>query len=195
MIVFGVFGLAQRHQATGGIAAAPEAVVSWSVERPDETPVDINQPYSVPDHYPRSISIPSIGAEGFIQQVGVLDTGEVAVPSNIHYGGWYNGSALPGSDGVSLIAGHVNGRYTPAIFKQLETLTAGDRFIVELGDRSELEFEIVSIEAYSVDDIDDVFMSHDSSIAQQLNLITCAGSFDADTQQYSERVLVKSMRV
>jgi LPXTG-site transpeptidase (sortase) family protein len=194
LIGFGGYALWQKYRTTHSDKALPEAgqTVTHSTDRPDETPPDPDADYSVPANQPRKISLPGIGAEGFIQKVGLDQNKAVAVPSNIHLAGWYSPGARPGDSGVALIAGHVQGVYAPGIFKNLSKLKAGDKYDIEFGDYTTRKFEVVSVTEYDVKDAAVHMLEKRSGIDKQLNLITCSGRYDAKANQYSKRVLVVS---
>src|SRR5687767_5965468 len=98
LALFGGYGLWQKYHVTHSAAPLPAAsqTVTQSTDNPDETPPDPKADYTVPVDQPRRISLPSIGAEGFIQKVGLDQHDAVAAPSNIHLAGWYNRGARPG---------------------------------------------------------------------------------------------------
>jgi sortase (surface protein transpeptidase) len=136
-----------------------------------------------------------LGVNGFVQQVGTTSEQAVAVPSNIHIAGWYNQAALPGEPGLSIIDGHVSGRYSDGIFKELRSANAGSRFEIEYGDRTTKTFEIIDVIQLPEAESAAALFNKRPEIESQLNLITCGGEFDSSTQQYEERVLVISKLV
>ncbi len=195
LLSYGVYGLLIGYTRTKN--PNPELPntnqdITFDTAEPDETTVDIESEYEVPLDQPRRIIIPSLGVNGFIQRVGQTEQNKVAVPTNIHFGGWYAASVIPGQPGLSLIDGHVSGRYQPGIFKNIHKLKDGDKFSIEYGDRSQKQFEVVSKNSYSLSEINSFFLKREPSINSQLNLITCGGRFDGATQSYDERVLVVS---
>jgi LPXTG-site transpeptidase (sortase) family protein len=187
----GVHGLWQFKRETSD-APAP---VAFSTSNPSEDIISQNSEYTVSPDRPRRITLPTIGVEGFVQQVGVDKNGSVDVPTNINLAGWFTNSSKPGDAGVSLIDGHVSGKFHPGIFKNLESLKVGDRYEVEFGDLSRRQFEVVSVQSYSVNDVTKHMLEHSPEIKKQLNLITCSGRFDNKTQQYGSRTLVVSKSI
>lgn len=168
--------------------------IQADVERPDETAPQCDS-YEVPAHQPRRIIMPTINEQGCIQKVGINNEGAIAVPSNIHVAGWYTGLAKPGDNGLSLIDGHLRGMQQQGIFENLYKLKGGDRFRIEFGDRSIKTFEVVSNDSYSVDKVGAKMFEHYAGIASQLNLITCYGTWQQDTNEFDERLLVVSRLV
>ena len=195
LISAGLIGYAQRAQEISDTGQPiPEGIVTEDVEYPDETPIE-NDSYEVDNHLPRQIIIPQIGVSGYIQRVGLTSEKQVAVPTNTHLSGWYVESVLPGEPGVSLIDGHVSGRYEDGIFKQIKNLSKGDIFEIEFGDRSRKSFEVISVENHNIEDIDSRFLRPIEGIDRQLNLITCGGAFDEASRTYRERVLVQAKAI
>lgn len=170
--------------------------ITYSTNTPEETKVD-KQTYTWTglDTYPKYIDLPTIGAEGFIQKVGVDQNKQVAVPSNIHFAGWFADSVIPGQKGLSIIDGHVTGRYNDAIFKDLINIKVDDTFQIEFGDGSTKTFKVIDLQTVAVDAAASVLFSQKSKVTNQLNLITCTGDFDEENQLYNKRLIVLSTLV
>lgn len=185
-----------RWENTTGVDVPPdsELVVSEDVVNPSEKQVDINV-YSVPDDEPRLITIPKISSLGIVQKVGLTSESAIAVPSNVYFAGWYVGSVIPGDEGLSIIDGHVSGRYTDGIFKNLASLATGDIIEVEFGDRSIRAFEVVETRILPENESAKYLFNRNNDIEQQLNLITCGGDFDSNSQQFSDRVIIVTKRI
>lgn len=167
--------------------------VTYSTTTPDETVLgEICTNYQVADQQPRRIVIESIGVDACIEKVGVDQENRVAVPTNIHLAGWYAGSVLPGEEGLSLIDGHVLGRYNDAVFKNLDQLKDQDRIKIEFGDRSWREFEVYFNETFDLETTQREYLKQTAGVEAQLTLITCGGTFDSYRQQYDQRVVVRS---
>ena len=195
VFAFGLYGLWQFRPETTHKAPDPNIVATSSDIDPNEEDISPEAEYNVPAGHPRRIILPSIGAEGFVQQVGVDDKGNIAVPTNINLAGWFVDNPKPGDKGVSLIDGHVQGWHHPGIFKDLKNLEAGDTFEVEYGDYSKRRFEVVGVKSYSVSDVAEHMLAQAEGIENQLNLITCGGRFDPQADRYEDRVLVVSKRI
>lgn len=195
LIAYGSYGLWQKYHTTH--AAHPiisTHVLDSSTATPDETPPPCDN-YSVSASQPRRIILPSINASGCIEKVGLDKNGAIGVPNNVYLAAWYTRTVLPGDLGLSLIDGHVQGHYAPGIFQHLANLKAGDTFQIEFGDHSTRLFAVVSIHAYSPTDVASKMLQPDPTIKQQLNLITCGGTFDTTSKEYTQRILVISKLV
>lgn len=193
LLTLGALGLYSWYRATHEPAPAiSSSVVTHSTETPSETPpTKACENYQVAADHPRKIDIPSIGASGCIEKVGIDQHGAIAVPTNIYLAGWYVNSALPGEKGLSIIDGHISGRYSEtAIFQHLAKLKAGDTFTVTRGDGEKLNYKVLETTTVPVEQAMDVLMAQEEDVESQLNLITCGGKYDKETKLYDKRVIV-----
>lgn len=193
LIALGGLALMQRWRTTHNPEVSiPKEVITHTSERPDETPPPCDDSHQVAANEPRKIEIPSIGVSGCIHKVGIDQNKAVTAPTNIHLAGWYVNSALPGKNGLSLIDGHVQGRYSEGIFKHLVNVKPGERIRVQLGDLSWREFDAVDIKNYPLNEAANKMQQPLEEVGSQLTLITCGGDFDKQSQSYSERVIVRA---
>lgn len=178
---------------TPHIAAEQTAVViTYSTDTPDEKKPDSTYEWRGGAYDPKKITIPSIGVDGYMQNVGVDQRREVAVPNNIHLGGWFVDSVLPGEKGLSIIDGHLNGPQEDGIFINLEKVQSGDMYSIEFGDGSKKDFRVKEVKIVSLSDAASVLFSQDPAIKSQLTLITCGGTYDRTAKMYDKRVIVYS---
>lgn len=183
--------LVYRQQQVGDGNSAPVAeVVSYSVDVPDETiPQEPDWKGGPTD--PKRITIASAGITSLLQNVGVDQNQQIAVPNNIWFGGWFVDSARPGDAGLSIIDGHVNGTSSKnAIFSDLEKASIGDRVEVEFGDGEKRSFEITTSQQVAVEDAASILFSQDPTISNQLNLITCIGIYNEAARTFDQRLIV-----
>jgi len=194
LIVYGGHQLWQRwHYTHNPHPTIAKTIVTHSTSTPDETPnKDTCDDFSVPAWQPRKVIIPSIGVNSCIERVGIDQNHAVAVPTSIYLAGWFTGSALPGQPGVSLIDGHVLGRYNDAIFKDLKNLRAGDTITIQLGDKSLKQFTVQTTSTYPVAQVPVEMLKQLPGVQNQLTLITCGGTFDPHTITYDHRVIVRA---
>ena len=171
------------------VSIQPYEVVTYSTDKPDEKePED----FEVPDDIPKSINMRSINTKGYIQQVGIDQDDNIAVPSNVRMAGWYINSSKPGEVGLSIITGHRDGVMKKGIFRYLGDLKEGDRFEVEYGDGSLRYFKVIDVKEVSLDEAFDLMYEKRESIESQLNLITCSGTYNKEDQSYDQRTIVIS---
>lgn len=164
---------------------------SASNTSPESPPPSIDSHMVAPNE-PRVIRIPSIAAEARVLGLALTDSGDLAAPVNVFDAGWYTSSAHPGDPGGAIVIdGHVSGPTQPGIFYNLKNLNPGDTISIERGDGQVFNFTVVDKRNFAASEVDmpSVLTSIDQS-KLGLNLITCTGSFDSSTEQYSERVVV-----
>jgi LPXTG-site transpeptidase (sortase) family protein len=186
-----VIQLADRRSATTTAPALPDVlgVITEDSVNPDEVKPDISG-FNVPEYLPRRIIMPSLSVSGLIQKVGRNNSDAISVPSNIHYAGWFTESVKPSSSGLSIIVGHVSGRYSDGVFKNITKLQTGDRIQVEYGDLTIKDFEIVDTVSLPESKSAQYLSTKRPNIEQQLNLVTCGGKFDNESGMYEDRVIV-----
>lgn len=188
--------LKQRHEAVSTKPQLPNAsdVVNTNISEPEESKPNTEQ-YTVPADQPRRIVLPTIAAEGIIQKVSLTPERAIAVPSNINYAGWYAPSVKPGEAGLSIIDGHVSGKYADGIFKNIHKLRVGDEFSVEYGDLSKVNFQVVEVTSLPEAESLSYLLKKRDDISKQLNLITCGGKYNKQTSTYEDRVIVVSKQI
>jgi len=192
LIAYGAWGLVQWFAATHNKPTISQSVVRHSTDQPDETPpTEACKEYRVTADEPRMLELPSLGISGCIQKVGVDEASRIAVPPNVHLAGWFVDSVRPGDSGVSIINGHVQGNYQPAIFKRLDEAKPGELVRVQLGDKSWREATIASVDSYDIDRVATEQFRRLDKVDKQLTLITCGG-YDHATKSYQKRILVRA---
>ena len=195
LLAFGGCGLWQYFSATQGRAKTLTTdIVTQTLDDPEEAKPDCST-FSAPADQPRAIAIPSLDINGCVQRVGVDQHGAIAAPNNVHVAGWYVDSVLPGQPGVSLIDGHVSGRYTAGIFKRLPDVAKGSEISVEFGDKTTQAFKVVDVITVSVEEAGVELLRQVEGVEKQLTLITCTGRFNSQTQQYEQRTIVRASRI
>ncbi|WP_214742573.1 class F sortase [Exiguobacterium sp. s48] len=125
---------------------------------------------------PVQIQIPKIKIDTAIEQVGVLENGQMGVPEDENQVGWFEPGVTPGSKGNAVIAGHVDSKTGPAIFYQLDQLTKGDDVLIQDEAGNTLRFRVTKTERYDTKTapIEEIFGATSN---RNLNLITCSGTF------------------
>jgi LPXTG-site transpeptidase (sortase) family protein len=197
LVAYGILGMWQRYDVTHGTSPAGTAqTVTYSTDTPDETPPDeACGTYGIRPNEPGKIELPSLGVSGCIQKVGIDQHNAVAVPGNVHVAGWYVKSVVPGEKGVSLIDGHMQGRYSDGVFKKLDRLQAGQRVDIQLGNGQRRQFEVLRIDSYAADAASQEMLKPIEGADRQLTLITCGGKYDKQTKSYDRRVVVRTKLV
>lgn len=136
---------------------------------------------------PVQLQIPKIKVDTAIEQVGVLDNGQMGVPKDENQVGWFEPGVKPGSKGNAVIAGHVDSKTGPAVFYELDQLKTGDDVTIIDENGNTLTFRVTKTESYDTKNapIEDIFGATSS---RHLNLITCSGTFGDGG--YDERFVV-----
>lgn len=136
---------------------------------------------------PVSIDIPAINVHTTLQQLGLDSAGELVPPTNLTQAGWYTGSPVPGQNGPSVIAGHVDSFQGPAVFFELKLLKPGDTVTVNLSSGQHVVFSVMLVQQYPKDEFPtaDVYGARPDP---ELRLITCGGGFAAG--HYLDNIVV-----
>lgn len=192
------------------VALAAAAIIAWrlrpvtktasgtivySTNEPSEAKPDKSYTWKGKPEDPKKIIIPSLGIDGYIQNVGVDQNKEIAVPDNIHIAGWFDQTVRPGQKGLSIIDGHVDGQKSDGIFTSLSDIEPGSEIRIEFGNGSTKSFTALATNTVDADKAPSVLFSQDPTVSNQLNLITCTGSFNESTKRYEKRVIVTSKLV
>lgn len=138
---------------------------------------------------PSKLEIPSIGLSAPVEKVGLTETGEMAVTDSFETTGWYEKGYKPGSQGNAVIGGHVDSYEGAAIFYDLQFLSVGDEVVVSDENGEQLTFVVTDMVEYPWDDapVEEIF---GYTTDRSLNLITCTGDYDRDSNNYNQRLVV-----
>lgn len=173
---------------------AVDGVVTFSVAEPSTVKPDSSFEWRGQPTDPKKIIISELGIDGFIQNVGIDQNNQVAVPTNTHIAGWFVDSVLPGEKGLSIIDGHIDVREgsPPALFQNLQNVTLSDEVTITFGDDSTKRFRVLQVKTVPLDEAADILFSSLPGVERQLNLITCSGSYDETVETFSQRVIVST---
>lgn len=168
-----------------------EPLITYSTDTPDESKQNAdNYNWRGSADEPKKIRITKINVDAYVQKAGVDQDKKVAVPNNVHLAGWFADSQKPGRNGLSIISGHVTGRTTDGVFKDLGNLKNGDEFEIELGNGEIKRYKVIDTKQVKEADSAGILFSQNPKVKSQLNLITCGGSFDDSSDQYEDRIIV-----
>lgn len=183
------------------ITTSAIAVFSWTAVHALWYAPDVDVEVSVPapkgvrsasfsGDVPVRLSIPSLGINANVQQVGVNGKGNMAVPSNYTDVAWYKYGPVPGEVGSAVIDGHVdNGLGLDGVFKHLEDIEVGDDVYVSTKSGKRLHFVVRDIESYHYTQVPTELLFNLSDGAH-LNLVTCGGLWVKDDKTYDRRIVV-----
>jgi len=166
-------------------------VVRFSTDTPNEDKPTSEFVWKGQKNDPKKIVIPSVGIDDYIQNVGIDQNNEIAVPNNVFIAGWFVDSVRPGDKGLSIIDGHIDGRNQDgAVFKTLPDVSIGDEVSIIFGDNSLRKFRIITKAEADLEQSADLLYSQNPTIQNQLNLITCVGNYDKEAGKYTKRLIV-----
>lgn len=139
---------------------------------------------------PVHLSIPSVGIDSPIIGVGTNAKGEMDVPDgDTNNVGWYRHGVKPGGVGTAVFDAHVF-----AAFEHLAKARVGDDIYVRAADGVQLHFRVTRVATYALTKLAPATLFA-SSKTRDINLITCAGSFDPVLGTYDHRTIVSATLV
>ncbi len=201
-----VLGLSlhQNHKAAAQVAAITQRAntsadgTATKETPPSEEPVTAaaRAQYVVAPDMPRYLTIKKINVYARVLSMGILSSGALATPRNTNDTGWYNGSNKPGDGGTALVVGHVLGGTKTGIFYNLKKLSEGDVITIERGDGTKIDYRVVATEQIAADKVDtNKLLLPVTAGKAGLNLMTCGGQFQSETESFSDRFIVYTERV
>jgi len=143
----------------------------------------------------RRLKIPDINVDAHIESVGKTIEGAMATPEGPTNAGWYNLGSLPGERGTAVIDGHFGWKHgIPAVFENLHKLTKGDSVFVTDEQGVVTTFMVREIKTYDASDkVPELLNAADEGA--YLNLVTCAGIWNKESQSYPERLVIFTDKV
>jgi LPXTG-site transpeptidase (sortase) family protein len=181
--------------ATATKSPSPSPAVESAPQPAQSSPTATAQPVraaavqSTPAIKGNSISIPSIGFQAPIVEVGLTAGNAIDVPAGMQVGHW-NGSARPGTSGAVFLDGHVDG-----IFVRLSRVAVGHTISINY-DNQTFMYRVVHTEVVLLDGIDmNRALSVFGNAGEGLNMMTCAGTYLPTAGTYDKRLVVYTVRV
>jgi LPXTG-site transpeptidase (sortase) family protein len=171
----------------GGNSVA-ETVTAFHIT-PEPTPSPVPRP---PSRSPIArIVIPDIAVDAPIQIKGIDANNVMEAPDGPENVAWYDFTQHPGFGGNAVFSGHVDYiNYGPAVFADIDLLEGGDVIDVVLQDGTRYRYKVSDREQVTADS--DVSGIVGPTEEEMVTLITCIGTFDANSGQYSHRLIVKA---
>ena len=184
-----------RAAAVPTYTALPAPTATWT-PLPPATPL---APFatSTPNAFraagvPVRLEIPAIAVDSQVEKVGLDAEGKVDVPKIAANVAWFTHSALPGEEGkTSVISGHLDDPYGPAVFYDLRKLVPGDEMAVTYSNGDRFVFVVEDKERYATDTVPSQKI-FGATPRRMLNLITCDGAWSAGQANYQQRLVVYS---
>jgi hypothetical protein len=138
---------------------------------------------------PTGLQIPAIGVRTHLIRLGLTSSGALQVPTSYSVAGWFTGSPRPGATGSAIIAGHIDSYQGPGVFFRLRELKPGDLIYVQRAHSSMAVFKVTAVQEYLKSKFPTAAVYGPVPDAE-LRLITCGGTFDAQTGHYLSNVVV-----
>lgn len=143
--------------------------------------------------HPTRLTIPSIGVDTKLMDVGLQPDGSIGVPplGTDSPAGWYDRGPTPGEKGPAVILGHVTAikEEGPAVFFKLGDLRKKDKISVTRADGQVAVFTVTRIVQVPKPDFSsmDTYGNTDGS---ELRLITCGGAFNKSIGRHADNIVV-----
>ncbi len=149
----------------------------------DVSPLPAQEPVGKPVR----LKIPKIKVDSIVEYVGLAPDGAMDVPQNPDDVAWFELGPRPGEKGSAVVAGHYGGK--ASAFDNLYKLRKGDKIYVEDEKGMTISFVVRENRRYDPSaDTSYVFGSIDDK--SHLNLVTCEGDWNKDSESYSQRLVV-----
>jgi sortase (surface protein transpeptidase) len=180
------------------VAAGVMALLSPPSTSPDRSPeevaappapVALTSPVTRTVAAPARVTIPAIGVDSTLTELGVDPAGALVPPADFAQAGWFAAGPAPGEVGPAVLAGHVDDYRGPAVFFRLEELAPGDRVEVTDRDGQALGFTVTRVAEYPKSDFATAEV-YGPTTGPELRLITCGGAFDRSRRSYTDNVVV-----
>lgn len=184
-------GLQERHPPAPAAAAGTSATALPAARRsPGAAPAHPFGP-TLRRSAPTWLRIPAIDLDAQqLVRLGREPDGSLEVPAAFALPGWYHLGPAPGQLGAAVIAGHVDSTAGPAVFWRLGQLHRGDEVRVGRRDGTVATFRVYAVAQYPKDRFPTVRVYGNTTDRAELRLITCGGSFDAETGHYRDNTVV-----
>lgn len=184
-----IFSLAFAYNLTPRISLRYNSALIIEENFPAQEPALQTEKQSIAG-LPLRLKIPSIKVDSDVENVGLTPEGSMDVPKERANVAWFELGQRPGDNGAAVIAGHY-GRENDkgAAFDNLHKLRKGDKVYIEDDNGDIISFVVRESKRYDQNAYASaVFDSNDDKA--HLNLITCEGEWDKDTNQYPTRLVV-----
>lgn len=172
--------------------APPAAAPSPAPVAPAPTPTPSPEPPPPALAPPVRVTVPAIGVDSELAQVGLNPDGTLEVPQpgpDYDKAAWFHGSPVPGATGPAVILGHVTGIEGPSVFFRLGELSVGDAIEVTRQDGSTASFVVDSVQSFPKNAFPTDLVYGDTA-GPELRLITCGGEWDRSAGSHVDNTVV-----
>ncbi|MFF7646043.1 class F sortase [Streptomyces canus] len=144
---------------------------------------------------PQRLDIPDLGVQAPVVARGLDARGALDPPPFDQPGvvGWYAAGAKPGAAGTALMVGHLDTETRPAVFHRISALKPGETVRVIRDDGRVAEFTVDDVRVLTREGFDarQAYGPRRPGRAE-LRLITCGGTFDRASRNYTANVIVSA---
>ncbi|MFF0475783.1 class F sortase [Streptomyces sp. NPDC004284] len=169
------------HARSGVTAGAPAALDHKAKTRalPKAAPRPAPLPAPLARSRPVTVAVPAITIEAPVIELGLDATGRLGTPpvDDPRVVGWYAKGPAPGERGTAVVVGHRDTRTGPAIFLNLDSLSAGNTVRIARADGKVAVFTVDRVRTYAKSDFPDKEV-YGATGRPELRLLTCGGAFD-----------------
>jgi LPXTG-site transpeptidase (sortase) family protein len=175
------------------VSPVTQKTSSTSVSPTTAQPVSVN-PAAKPALPSDRVTINRIGTNAPVIAVGLTSSGAMGTPKTLWQVGRYDKGAVVGASGTAVLVGHSGAPGQVGVFEHIDRIKVGDIVTYTRIDGTTISFRAISTEAYPVNDQTAQFLVAPTA-KSSLNLISCYGKWDASTQEYDQRWIVKTVRI
>jgi LPXTG-site transpeptidase (sortase) family protein len=136
--------------------------------------------------------IPQIGVNAPFEEKSVDGSGVMQEPSGREVVAWYGFEPLPNQGGNVFLAGHLQLGGSPAVFSNLQSLQPGDRVIITTAG-ADFYYSVISEDIETK--ADSLHAVIDPVNLETVTLMTCAGTYIPSTGDYTDRWIVRAVRI
>jgi LPXTG-site transpeptidase (sortase) family protein len=200
LLLYSNTGVKQTSQLPGGSVTSPTTQATGTrtvAPTRTGTPQAKVSPTAIIHPTNGSLSIPSVGINAPIENVGLASDGTLDVPAQQPWTdvGWYQYGPYPGTRGSSVIDGHLDRPGgSPAVFWNLKNVHVGDIVTVTNSKGKVWHFRVTAMKYYTPDaaPVSSIF---NNTSGTYLNLITCAGTWVPAIHQTTLRLVIYTVLV
>jgi hypothetical protein len=144
---------------------------------------------------PVHVRVDGAPIDGPIIPTGVdQGTGEFAVPPEAGLVGWYEYGPRPGDGGSAVLAGHLDWKHRPGVFRLLTQVRPGAIVVVTFADGAVRRFRVTENRLVLKPQLPTAAVFARTG-PPTLRLITCGGEYDRSSHHYRSNVLVTAVPV
>ncbi|MBA2363298.1 MAG: sortase [Chloroflexia bacterium] len=184
----------ERVKRGGGAKSAPTAAAKPTKSlAPTATTAPVAQKLNPPARF--LINTPKLKVDAAVEHVTYAPNSRAMdVPKKWENVAWFEPGYVPGTKGNSVIAGHLDSRTGPAVFAHLEDIEVDDIVSVVDTKGKKIDFRVTKKQVYFDADAP-ILEIFGPTEATHLNLITCEGEFNPDSDRYDRKLVVFTEKV